>query len=486
MASLFWPRAYFLVCVSCALFLVASTAWAVDIEDVQAASLSNLGGPPVLVNVWLQRPSGGAPLPDAYFQASFDTGTSGALLSKETADALGVIKARMPDVPTGELVVFEDVGVGGDAAFHVSEPLYVNLAPYHPDVNPENPEAFSQTFGPMRVQINPNEADWVIGPLDVFGMPTMHGKVVVMDARPVDNWLTMDVTDPNATLDLNVHTFIYDPETPFNSGNDSDPGIPPTNHCVSLRYGDFSRFTRVTPTGAEGPLLQDNPFIGPNPVAELDPDPPPDDTPGITVALGGLAATGSFLFDTGAAASIVSSDLAADLNVRYEPGTEGSENPVLEVFNPSTSTYETLARQFQAEVGGIGGRILIAGFYLDSLLLPTMEADNPLDSNDPDNIRFLNAPVLVFDINVRDPITLQELTLDGVFGMNYLTASVATDLEMAQFGAFNWLVFDEPAGILRLDLKSEFVPEPGTFVLLAAGVVAILCWRRLKRIGRAR
>src|SRR5205085_6538397 len=93
--------------------------------------------------------------------------------------------------------------------------------------------------------------------------------------------------------------------------------------------------TETTPTGASPPTLRNNPFIGPNPVAQLDPNPPVDNTPGVTVAFNAASTTGSFLLDTGAAASMLSKHLAEDLHVRYRAGTEGTDNSRLETFNHS-------------------------------------------------------------------------------------------------------------------------------------------------------
>ena len=100
--------------------------------------------------------------------------------------------------------------------------------------------------------------------------------------------------------------------------------------------------------------------------------------------------------------------------------------------------------------------------------------------------------MLVSDIGLLDPSTQQTLTLDGIFGMNFMVASTQIFLDpnggfpsfgdMAA-GAFNWIVFDEPNGLLGLDVKPESVPEPATIVLLAIGTM-MLVWRR-RQIGRA-
>ena len=90
-------------------------------------------------------------------------------------------------------------------------------------------------------------------------MPTMAGKVVVMDPTPLEDWENLDY----------MHAFVYNPGTPFTPGNAASPGIPTTNRHIRLSYGSFDRFSEITPTGAPGPTLAHNPFIGPDPVAKL-------------------------------------------------------------------------------------------------------------------------------------------------------------------------------------------------------------------------
>ena len=69
-----------------------------------------------------------------------------------------------------------------------------------------------------------------------------------------------------------------------------------------------------------------------------------------------------------------------------------------------------------------GNPLTAYGFYLDSLLLRTEENTTGLDS-DPNNLNFLHVPVLVNDITSHDPSANLDFTLDGVFGMNLLTAT---------------------------------------------------------------
>jgi hypothetical protein len=426
------------------LLLHAQPVCALDIANAQPVALDQ-----PRVNMLLRRTQTGDPLGgvdlfgDTIFniEAFYDTGASGLVLSDLTADFLQVQRSQF----NGSLVVFEDVGVAGGDTFNVSEPLYMAIAPYTPSVDINNPvtasAVYDQDFGPVRMQIGGSTNPLLLG-LDILGMPAMQGKVVVMDPKPLNGFPDI--------LDL-MRTYVYDPGTPFDPGQlDTDPGIPTTNRHVRLRYASFERFTQTTPVGAEGPTLRHNPFIGPDPVAGLDPSAAPDSTPAITITLGAKQATGSFLLDTGSAASFVSSALAAMVNVRYRAGTRGTNDPQLEVFDPSNPSAPgtLLPNQFQLTISGIGGDQRAAGFFLDSLRVPTMEGDS---------LNFAGAPVLVVDISVQDPVTLQTLTLDGVFGMNFLVASafvIEDPLSIEAFnpGPFEWVVFDEPNGVLALQV----------------------------------
>jgi hypothetical protein len=146
--------------------------------------------------------------------------------------------------------------------------------------------------------------------------------------------------------------------------------------------------------------------------------------------------------DTGAAASLLSTKQAAAVGIRYRPGTEGTATPVLDGVPQD--------QQFTLTVGGIGGQRKSAGFYLIELRVPTAEGDILI---------YRPAPVLVYDITVEDPKTQQRLTLDGVFGMNFLTASakigegLLPDIGKLTEGPFEWLVFDEPNALLGLQLR---------------------------------
>jgi hypothetical protein len=423
-------------------------------------------------------------------QAYLDTGSSGTLLSEPTAATWGIPIASF----NGQPVMYNDVGVVGTAQFGVSQPIYTQLAPFNPTVNSlveinanyaQVAPKYGAVSGPITVQVGPNSTtgsvpdDLGLGDLNVVGMPNLIGKTMVIDPRssnqvmhtlattpgdPLTN-LFNTLLDPQQSDNVSLKTYVYNPGTPFNSMTiDSDPGIPSTNLHVKLSKVDFSRFTTTTPSGAPGPTLGTNPFVGPNPLRNLPGNPlnlPPDSTPAMTIGYGGLTAQGSFLLDTGAGASFISQNIAQQLHVRYRAGTFGPnlDSPQLEDLNGNL-----IPNQFRVTLSGIGGSSLTtAGFYLDSMLLPTMEG-NAAVTSDPRHLHYLGAPVLVTDISVEDSVTQKSLTLDGDFGMNYLVGSLFLDVSdlsniaIGAFtpGAFDWVTFDETTGVLGLKLNSAF------------------------------
>jgi hypothetical protein len=429
----------------------------IDISGTQAAALDQ----PQIHVIFRDSPNGnplGGDSPnDGLDVAAFlDTGTSGTLLSQESASALGIDSATYD----GQPVQFTDVGIAGSAPFDVSTPLYGNMAPYTTLYGSDMPvSAYTQSFGPISIELNPEPADDLIGPLDIMGMPTMAGKVMVLDPS------ALAATDPNDFDSL--RTYLYSPGTPFDAATaDSDPGIPTTNFHVKLSYADFTDYTTTTPSGAPGPTLGDNPFFGPDPLSPAGSNVPP-----VSISQGSLSASGSFLFDTGSAASFISTAMAASVGVQYQDGTYGSDNPVL-----VDSSGNPLPNQFVLPIGGIGGTINAAGFFLSSLTLPTQEGDP---------ITFLDAPVLVADVSATNNVTGQTITLDGDLGMNFLLPSIdisgltgpsssAASAKPADDPAdsaapFDWITYDQPAGVLGLDIPDLTTSPPPAVTGLTPG-----------------
>ena len=90
---------------------------------------------------------------------------------------------------------------------------------------------------------------------------------------------------------------------------------------------------------------------------------------------------------------------------------------------------------------------------------------------------------------VTDPVTGLPYSLDGIFGMNFLTASadppetIEDLLNLAPTpGAFDWIVYDEEAGTLGLTL----VPEPAGAALISLLALPLAQRRRTAQRSFAR
>jgi hypothetical protein len=143
--------------------------------------------------------------------------------------------------------------------------------------------------------------------------------------------------------------------------------------------------------------------------------------------------------------SALSQAIAAQLGVTYDPNNPiGSDAPKLLGVPADEQIVTSLA--------GVGGEVKVAGFFLSSLLLRAQEG-NLLDDLDPAHLRFLDAPVYIFDIKLSDT-----LTLDGILGMNFLSASTFVEGDGVDFAflagresPFSAVVFNESDGTLGLE-----------------------------------
>lgn len=441
--------------------LLLSSAGAVEITGIQTFSLDQ-----PKTYAMLERPGQAGPLTDSFgaftFDAFLDTGASGVIISREVAEFVGVQKQQI----AGQDVEFLTVGATGTAGFDISEKLNLGLAPFHPNTPLDDAGSIATTYTQritnVRTQIDQAYQNDLTQPLiNVIGMPALENKVVVMDPRP------LDLLDN----ELQMKAYIYDPATPFRPNSlSADPGIPATSHNVELSFGDFSRFTSVTPSAGELPELARNPFIGPDPIAALDPNAPADNTPPVSLSFGNMETSASFLLDTGASVSFVSRALATEFNIRYRPGSFGTQSPTLEIFDPNSPGQQgtPLTEQFQLGIAGVGGATTLAGFYVDTMRLSTIEGDanNP---NDPKHLEFIRTPVLINDVQLMDPNSGNLFTIDGVFGMNNLVASAnlnpGVGLVDESPSNFDWVVYNDADGSLGFSLKPRFGDFDGSGLL---------------------
>jgi len=277
-----------------------------DIPHIWALFRQTPGGPP------LQNPEYGFAPVDAYF----DTGASGIVLSLETAEILGI--------PFDLNSSFVDVGVGGEQYFGVSKPLYLALADYGA-ADPLNPSTYQSDLGAWSFQLTLEEADPLVGALDILGIPAMAGKTIVLDPTPLDT-----LTD-----------YFY-----ASVKESNDPSIPPVDFEVVIHFTNFLNRTHPENTGTL-PVLAYNPVIT-----------------NISILKNALTSSGDWLFDTGASVSMISIAQAHQLGL-----TDANGTPVI-------------PPDFTLPIGGIGGAIEAPGYILDEIRIPTRQAfalvyDNP-------------------------------------------------------------------------------------------------------------
>jgi hypothetical protein len=458
-------------------------------HDISGVLPNSIGLPEV--NVVL-RPTAGAPpysgldfLGDEFenLRMIYDTGASGVILFEGPALALSIPVAQS----MGTDVVFEDVGVGGSTTFGVSDPIHMSTGNFVQD--PPDPytsdDDYPRQDPDLRLQLGPPGSAalflWDFDQLGIVGVPAMADRVSVINPKLAE--VSLDELTPANT----IHTYLYDPGVPAESG----PGMLTPHLRVELTLKSFDRFTQITPAGAMGPTLGENPFIGPDPLAALEgASALPTTPPGITVSLGGSEATGTFLLDTGSQITSISSAMALTLGVRYwGPGDPGYDpgSPATLVFDADGSLVPD---QFTVDISGTGGTTTIAGFYADSLLVRTLEGD-PANDSDPAHLNFVSAPVYVQDIELQDPVTLDTFTFDGIFGTNYLMGS-GNLLALSGFavpfreGPFEWLVLDLAAttptlGVLFPAPLALPVPISPALHLVLAGLLGTLGAARLAR-----
>ena len=375
--------------------------------------------------------SGSGPYYD--IQGYLDTGTSGILLSQGAQQGLGVKLATYNGTP----VTYTDTGLGGAASYNVSTAYVVATAPVSSGNYGSQPPTTAYTNNIGAVRMETSTGGGYSGGYNIFGLPVMQGKVTVFHPGNFT-----DLTNPIPTS-----AYIYNPGTPYNPGSlNTNPGIVPTTYKVQLSFASFSSPSLTQPSGAPGPVEDANPFIGPNP---LDPQGSTSGIPPVNLALteptasGGITrtSTGSFLFDTGAQVSFISTAEAANLGISENVSSTGATTLVY------TDTGKAVANQFSPPISGAGGSSASpVGFYLNSLALQTTSGQA---------IKFVNAPIVVLNITVVNPSTGQPITLAGDLGMNFFETGGLTN----NFNnGFQWFTLDQPNGLLGL---TPISPIPG-------------------------
>ena len=314
--------------------------------------------------------------------AFLDTGGSGVLLSRETANLLGV--GVEPNAR------FVDIGIGGDEYFDVSEPLYIGLADYE-EKNPYDADVY-KILGPGRVQVKREPAGLLGQPLDIMGVPVMAGRVVVLDSGATNNlgFFAAEIKEPG------------------------DPSIPKVDLTVALRFENF-----LNPNNPKN--IRPLPSLSYNPVID-----------NIVIGYRGKQSKGNWLFDTGATVSFISTDQAKRIGLMDK------------------NDRSLVTQAFSVPVGGIGAIVQIPGFEIDELTVPTLSGGNLV----------YDKPRLgVHDISYFDEDDGKFVTLDGVFGSNFLCATASMeDLLSLDIGQtiFEKIVLDMRQGLLGFDINDGY------------------------------
>ena len=307
---------YFIACIAISLFLSAVVLAACEDFEIEGTYEASIDLPRILflLKHSPNEPPIGVEGEFALNYAYLDTGASGILLSRETADAM--------QITVDANAQFVDTGIGGDEYFDVSEPLYIGTADYEA-LDPNDPNIY-YLHGPWRFQVSREYAE--LEPLDVLGIPVMAGRTVVL--RPIRDfnlfgedeeeslYFTADIKDPN------------------------DPNIPAVDFQVALRFEKY-----ISPSNPSN--LSPLPVLAYNPVID-----------NITIERDGNSSTGNWLFDTGGSVSVISSDQAMTLGLVDEEG-----EPLVEP-------------DFYVSIGGVGGEVNLPGFIIDKLSVPTLSDFN--------------------------------------------------------------------------------------------------------------
>jgi hypothetical protein len=367
---------------------------------------------------------------DGYVYASVvDTGSSGSVICATEAQA-----RSLPN--TGES--YYDVGIGGTESFRVSGSTTLKLAAVDSGAVTgsllqgfqEHVEKFNAAFGDYKFQVRKTDPQLDVGfgvmatiMINTIGTPVLNRYA--MHVRNTDPVFPYVMDDVGVTPVNYVPTDLIDKSSlPANLKASSSelvlvPKVGGTNSTlhVPLVYKDFIDYG-LNPQPA--PTVSTNPTI-----------------PQVKLTLGAGSVTSDWLFDSGAAVTMMGRDLATSLGVNFS--------------QPVSSTM----------VLGVGGTTTIDGYQVDQLIL-SLADHSTLTFHD----------VVVFVPNEGD----MPANLPGIFGMNLLNDAFSSmddtgrEINPKSSDFSDWYVVPPAA-----------VPEPATLVLLTIGASIFFVRRRLRR-----
>jgi hypothetical protein len=311
--------------------------------------------------------------PDELFNtAALDTGADSVLLASYAyldLDTLEVAPDRyeLERRGDGSVVQYEQVGVAGSELFDLTIPY--NLAYAGP------PGGATTQLNAVRVTGSPDsELSDLAG---IVGMPAMVDHVVTFDLTPMSG--------------LNLINVAFSQTRPAETG-----------HSYHIHLDRL-------PTEASGQIEPDDPL----PVLA--------DLPlvaNVVTGHAGGAVTGSYLLDSGATTTLITSATALSLGI-----------------DPETDAVDFLP------VGGIGGETTLPVVYVDSITLPTAEGVDMV---------FRDIYAAVLDV--------EGLDVAGILGFNALTTGYLDAIFTEDTGVFHQAVLDftDPTQwMMRLDVNPE-------------------------------
>ena len=311
------------------------------------------------------------------FTAFLDTGASAHVLSLSTTQRFKI----QPESGA----VYHETGLHGPIAMGVSRPYTLALSSSN-GKQLDEPGRFQVIQPQTRMLFNPKPpsnplVQLAMGEVNVIGMPTIRQLVVEIDPTPMLNTgglntLLGDLDDIDGLLsrlgDLGAGPAVrlHKPDT----------RPPKVDIVIPLRLVNFAR--RRNPDD-RGPL----PALSENFVIE-----------DIEMEVAGKRVSGDWLLDTGAPASMISTEQAITLGL-FDQNGQPQRPP-----------------DFSLPLGGISGGVKTSpGFRIERLRVP-VAGDK--------TVTYLGAYVIVHDVSTELDDG-EHITLDGIFGTNFLLPTVA-------------------------------------------------------------
>ena len=319
--------------------------------------------------------------PQGSFLAFLDTGASSHVISKMTAERFGI-----EAVPGA---VYHEVGLHDEKPMDVSRPYGLALSGSTGKLH-DQPGTFHAIDGDVALQINRQLANnslvtMALGEINVIGMPAIRRLLVEIDPHPglgqgggglqeLQDLLDGDLL--NGDLLDQLGDVVSGPAVYLHPPKDR-----PTNVDVRipLVYVNFARHHNPRDHGPR-------PVLAPNPTIKS-----------IETGDGERRFVGDWLLDTGAPVSMISTRHAIALGLYDEDGQPRRQ------------------QDFSLPLGGVGGQVKsAAGFRIDFMRVPAAGGRM---------IEYRQAHVVVHDVSTELD-NGQTITLDGIFGTNFLLSTV--------------------------------------------------------------